>query len=160
MVTKESLKKDSKNLKNNHNLIDMYSLMNMYVRSMKNKKIHKCKQCANCCSYFCSGFEAPDCRDDFDDIAWILVHQNVSFHILEDGAWQLMVHNKCRHIGENNQCMIYDKRPEICRDHDPSECDHGIEDGNEYDDVELIIDDLDKLYKYRDLRFPEQPINT
>jgi Fe-S-cluster containining protein len=121
----------------------------------KNKEPAVCKKCAKCCSYFCLEVDAPDERDDFEDLAWMLAHKNVSFHI--DGEdWQLMVKNECRYLGKDG-CGIYETRPRICREHDPSECDYGSVSDTEYYDADIVIAELSELYAYRDEHFPLKP---
>ncbi len=99
--------------------------------------------------------DAPDERDDFEDLAWMLVHENVSFH-LDGDDWQLMVKNRCRYLGKNG-CEIYETRPRICREHDPSECDFDLTSDTDYYDADIVIAELDELYAYRDEHFPEKP---
>ena len=116
------------------------------------KKIH-CKKCGQCCSYFCIEIDTPDKRSDFDDLAWIVAHKNVSYHVEKNG-WTMMVKNKCKYFSKSLGCLIYDHRPKICRNHDPMDCDHNILSEKEYEDVDHVLDSMDKIYKYRDSHFP------
>jgi len=37
--------------------------------------------------------------------------------------WHLLVRgSRCRYLDDNNMCTRYDSRPEVCRDHNPPEC--------------------------------------
>ena len=42
----------------------------------------------------------------------------------EDDDWYLLVHTKCKHLGEDNLCQIYDTRPQICRDYTTENCEY------------------------------------
>ena len=82
------------------------------------------KRCKGlCCRYFAFPIETPEDWDDYDDIRWYLAHQNISVFV-EDGDWYLNIKNKCRHLSEkDHQCQIHNKRPRICREYRPENCD-------------------------------------
>lgn len=120
---------------------------------VKRKTNELCEQCARCCSYFSLEIDAPECREDFENITWMLLHENVSIHV-EGNAWQAMVKNKCKFVGKNGFCKIYEKRPQICREHLPGECERGILSDKEYTDIDRIFNDMKELHDYRDKYFP------
>jgi len=85
-----------------------------------------------CCRYFALPLDTPETREDYDDIRWYLCHQDISVFV-EKGDWYLSVKNKCRHLSEkNHKCLIYDRRPTICRKYKHSDCDF-VEGDYEYE---------------------------
>ena len=116
----------------------------------------KCLHCSKCCTYFCLEIDAPDCRDDFDNLSWMLAHENVSIHLERDGTWQLMVKNRCKYLMDEGGCKIYDERPKICREHPAGECDFDVEREVDYNNIEYIFVSLNQLHRYRDKFFPEK----
>ncbi len=123
-----------------------------------NMKLHKptssfCRKCGKCCNYFCVEVDAPSSIGDVNDYAWILAHKNVSIHI-EKKHWYLMVKSRCRYL-KNGQCKIYEKRPRICRKHNPADCEFTMKSQHEYDDVDTVITNLDDLLKLGKKMFPK-----
>lgn len=113
---------------------------------MEDKK-QSCNQCARCCQYFCVEVDAPDTMEEIDDYAWIIAHEGASIHI-EDDDWHLYVRSRCKYLGENGACGIYEKRPNICRQHTPGECEMNSDHDLDYDDADVIITDIDQLYEF------------
>ena len=95
----------------------------------------QCAQClpAKCCRYFSLQIDTPRTKRDFDDLLWMIAHQQVSIYI-EKRKWFLMVHTQCRFLDtDTNMCAIYETRPEMCRDHSVKECEwHGPYDFEEH----------------------------
>ncbi len=91
----------------------------------------QCEKCTGlCCRYFALPIETPETREDYDDIRWYLSHEDISVFV-EDGDWYLSVGRKCRHLSEkNHKCLIYDRRPKICRKYRHVNCDAVV---GEYD---------------------------
>ena len=82
-----------------------------------------CQRCGGaCCRYFCFQIDEPDDFEEFDDVRWYLLHEDVTVHI-EDGDWYISIQNKCNVLGPDNRCMDYENRPVICRKYDPENCD-------------------------------------
>jgi Fe-S-cluster containining protein len=67
--------------------------------------------------------ETPTDRQDFDDIRWYLLHENVSVFV-EDGEWYIYFAADCRHLQPDFRCGIYARRPRICRDYTTENCDY------------------------------------
>jgi Fe-S-cluster containining protein len=76
---------------------------------------------AGCCKYYSLQIDTPRTDGDFDDIRWYLMHEDTHVYKYE-GAWYLMVLKRCRHLTSANLCDIYDRRPRICSEYDPSDC--------------------------------------
>ncbi|MFH1652865.1 MAG: YkgJ family cysteine cluster protein [Pseudomonadota bacterium] len=116
---------------------------------------HNCRRCSKCCSYFCVEIDKPTTKSDFEDVAWMVAHEKVSVHVCK-GLWHLMVKNRCKHLSKNGKCKVYEKRPMICRSHDPSECDFEAKTEHDYDDTENVFTTIDEVYKFRDKRFAKR----
>ena len=86
---------------------------------------NKCSFCAGskCCSYFTQEIETPKSKYDFEHLLWQISHENVNIYQDDDG-WYLMVLTKCQHLLQDGCCGIYEKRPQICRDHDNDYCEY------------------------------------
>lgn len=83
-----------------------------------------CEHCtAACCRYLALPLDKPRTERDFDDIRWYLMHQGISVFV-EDGDWYIQFRTTCKNLGADNRCMIYDVRPEICREYEPGDCDY------------------------------------
>jgi uncharacterized protein len=82
-----------------------------------------CEQCkAECCRYITTIVDTPEDEEDWDEIKWMLMHEGVTIYVDEDDDWNVEVMTKCKHLGDDHKCMIYDKRPKVCRDHGTHEC--------------------------------------
>ena len=85
-----------------------------------------CLRCSGkCCRYYMLEIDRPTTKSDFDDIRWYLCHEGSTIHV-EDRHWYLHVQSKCLYLDEDNRCNIYDRRPQICRNHNPGECEYDI----------------------------------
>ena len=87
-------------------------------------KKSQCERCTGlCCRYFALPIETPETKEDYDDIRWYLCHEDITVFV-EDGDWYLNVKNKCRNLSDKDyKCLIYDKRPRICRKYKHEDCD-------------------------------------
>ncbi|MFP4055575.1 MAG: YkgJ family cysteine cluster protein [Candidatus Brocadiia bacterium] len=109
-----------------------------------------CQRCdGKCCRYFALEIDEPTTRRDFDDIRWYLCHEGTRVFV-EDGDWYLEIQSRCRHLGPDNRCRIYARRPAVCREHSTENCE-----GNslEFDwDLEFCTDE--DVARYMARRFP------
>ena len=114
------------------------------------KKKSLCDNCTGlCCRYMALPIETPEDREDYDDIRWYLCHEDVAVFV-EDGDWYINVKNKCRYLAEDDyRCLIYDKRPKICRGYKHNDCE--LTDG-EYD-YELHFTNADQMAEYIKIKF-------
>lgn len=87
-----------------------------------------CEHCtAACCRYIALPIDKPASRDDFENIRWYLAHEDVAVFV-DKGQWYISLATRCRYLGEDHRCGIYDKRPKICRSYRTDGCDyHGGE---------------------------------
>lgn len=82
-----------------------------------------CYKCTGlCCRYFALPIETPKTKEDYDDIRWYLCHKGISVFV-EDGDWYINIKNVCKHLADDYTCRIYNKRPRICRQYTPQDCD-------------------------------------
>ena len=83
-----------------------------------------CRECgAKCCTYFCFEIDEPTDYDEFEDVRWFLLHQDVTVHV-DEGDWYISIANRCKMLGADNECLAYETRPTICRKYDPGNCDY------------------------------------
>ena len=82
-----------------------------------------CDQCVGlCCRYFALEVDEPTSKGDFEDLRWYLLHEDTVVFV-EDGEWYIQINNKCRALGPDNRCGVYENRPTICRSYTTKECD-------------------------------------
>ncbi len=82
-----------------------------------------CEECkSKCCKYIAIETDAPDCLDDWDQIKWLLMHEGVSVYLDNEGDWIIEVITKCKNLGPDNNCKIYDIRPDLCQNHEINSC--------------------------------------
>ena len=83
-----------------------------------------CEHCAAaCCRYLAIPLDKPTTARDFDDIRWYLMHEDVSVFV-EDGDWYIQFQTRCKNLGADNRCTIYEIRPEICEEYKAGDCDY------------------------------------
>ncbi len=83
-----------------------------------------CSYCAaKCCCYFALPIDTPERWKDFEYVRWYLLHERAAVFI-EDDCWYLLVHTRCKHLGDDHLCTIYETRPQICRDYTTKNCEY------------------------------------
>jgi len=83
-----------------------------------------CTYCpAKCCRYFALPIETPTDWEDFEFIRWYLLHERATVFV-EEESWYLLVHNRCKVLGDDNLCQAYATRPQICRDYTTNKCEY------------------------------------
>ena len=81
-----------------------------------------CQNCgAKCCRYLSLEIDKPKSKRSIENIRWFVSHRDVWVY-KHKGAWHLAFDTPCGHLDESNRCTIYEKRPAVCRDHDPTSC--------------------------------------
>lgn len=81
-----------------------------------------------CCKYVTVILGDPEDEEDWDEIKWMLMHENVSVYHSHDDEWRVEFVTPCRHLTKGNKCAIYDKRPAVCREYTVDECELSDED--------------------------------
>ncbi|HEY5601677.1 MAG TPA: YkgJ family cysteine cluster protein [Gammaproteobacteria bacterium] len=107
---------------------------------------NKCTLCRHsiCCTYITHQVETPRSMKDFDYLLWLVSHRNVSLFQDEDG-WFLSAANPCLHLQPDGGCGIYEKRPQICREHSNDCCEF---DGPAEEDYKKYFDSYASLDQY------------
>jgi Fe-S-cluster containining protein len=103
-----------------------------------------CDQCAGlCCRYFALPIDNPDCKRDYDNIRWYLLHDKVVIFV-EDKQWYIGILTRCKQLQPDNRCGIYETRPAICRSYSTDNCDYHAGDYG-YD---LLFTSPEALWEY------------
>jgi Fe-S-cluster containining protein len=103
-----------------------------------------CDQCAAlCCRYFALPIDNPDCKRDYDNIRWYLLHEKVVIFV-ESKQWYIGILNRCKRLQNDNRCGIYLTRPAICRSYTTDNCDYHAGDYG-YDQ---LFTSADALWEY------------
>jgi len=118
----------------------------------KNKDL--CKDCnINCCKFVTVEFDTPETKEDYEEIIWMLMHENVTVYIDEDG-WNVEFKTLCKALDEEGLCKIYSERPEICKKYNQDGCiKYGY--GNFYEHLFKTREDLLKYLKEKNIDLNE-----
>lgn len=114
-----------------------------------------CARCmAVCCHYVSQEIDAPTTMKDFDVFRWYLMHPGVRLYVDGNGDWFLQFASRCRFLGADNLCTIYETRPQICRDLSPEKCEFALGPGDEHYFTSLEEFDfwLDEKHRRRRVR--------
>jgi Fe-S-cluster containining protein len=109
-----------------------------------------CGRCtAVCCNYVSIEIDAPTSARDFDIIRWYLIHPGVRVYCEDSsGSWFVQFMSRCRFLRPDNLCGIYDTRPQICRDLDPTLCEFALGAGDRY--LFTNIEEFDRWFAERE----------
>lgn len=117
-----------------------------------------CEHCAAaCCRYLALPLDEPTTARDFDDMRWYLMHEGISIFV-EEGDWYIQIQARCKHLGSNNLCTIYETRPEICEEYEPHDCDYSVGSYG-YDHLFTHAKQIEEFYRKkrgRDLPIPHR----
>lgn len=87
-----------------------------------NQKDDLCSGCeARCCRYVAIEIDKPAGKRDYDHIRWYLLHEGVSVFKEKGGRWYVEFSAGCSGLGEDAKCLIYRRRPRICRQYGEGE---------------------------------------
>jgi uncharacterized protein len=87
-------------------------------KKTKTSYIPPCADCGGrCCKYTAIEIDKPTNKTDFDNIRWYLSHNNLHVFVDHDKKWHVEFRSPCENLGANHECLIYDIRPRICRNH-------------------------------------------
>lgn len=87
-----------------------------------------CLTCGLCCTYIAVAIDAPSSVKSATEILWHLYHDHVSVYRDSDDEWMVQFETRCRHLGSDNRCAIYETRPPICRTYSEVTCEVNAED--------------------------------
>lgn len=103
-----------------------------------------CDQCAAlCCRYIALPIDNPKSLEQYDNIRWYLLHENIVVFI-EKKQWYIGIMSRCKHLQSDNRCGIYETRPRICRSYTTDNCDYH---GGEYD-FDVLFTSAEQLRLY------------
>lgn len=106
------------------------------------KKKYSCAGCsAICCRNLAVEITMPRTRSEIDALKWQLHFDTVKVFI-RSRRWHQLVEGACRYLTKDNLCSIYERRPDVCREHNPPDCERH---GKFYD---VMISDPDELEAY------------
>ncbi len=118
-----------------------------------------CNGCnGDCCREICVEIDEPKKVEDWDIIRWMVAHENISVYVDDEDDWLVEVKTNCSKLDPNSKCKIYNKRPLVCKNHDPSTCVKNAEDDGEklrfntLDEVEAHIEKVIKPKLQSDLK--------
>lgn len=81
-----------------------------------------CENCnGKCCRYVAIEIDEPEDEDDYENILWYLLHEDILVFI-DEKEWYVQFNAKCKKLGENNKCQDYENRPEICKELSTENC--------------------------------------
>ena len=82
-----------------------------------------CKGCnAQCCRYVAVELDDPDTEEEWDEIKWMLHHENLTVYKDNDGDWLVEFKTDCKNLDEQGNCKGYTTRPNLCREHSVESC--------------------------------------
>jgi Fe-S-cluster containining protein len=86
-------------------------------------KIKSCEECKGaCCKDVAIEIDEPEDFDDFEDIKWLIAHENVNVYLDNEHDWLVEFKTRCKFLDEKNRCKIYHNRYKVCGEHDPISC--------------------------------------
>lgn len=83
-----------------------------------------CKGCeGRCCRYVAVQIDTPHTSRDFDNLRWMLMHDNTEIFIDHEKDWILQINVPCSKLDpKTHRCRIYKTRPLICKKLELEEC--------------------------------------
>jgi Fe-S-cluster containining protein len=82
----------------------------------------ECTECGRCCTYVGVEIDKPKKASEASDILWYLYHENVYIYVDGDDEWSVHFEGRCRNLGDDLLCRVYEHRPDICRSFDSDTC--------------------------------------
>ena len=100
------------------------------------------KECGRCPALCCKNLSIrilrPRTRVEIEDLKWQLQFDTVRVYI-RNNRWYQLVEGRCIYQAKDNRCRVYPMRPDVCRRHNPPDCEFF---GKYYD---VMIDTPDQL---------------
>lgn len=91
-------------------------------KNLPKMALSECEGCPGlCCRDLNMWIGSPKTKDEIDDLLWQVQFDTVRVYI-RNRKWYQLVKGDCMYLDKNNRCMIYDNRPDKCREHLPPEC--------------------------------------
>jgi len=84
---------------------------------------NQCDDCgAKCCKHIAIEIDKPEDWEDFENVKWYMIHQDVEVYIDNEEDWIVELKTTCKYLGENDKCTNYENRPQVCRDYSSENC--------------------------------------
>jgi Fe-S-cluster containining protein len=110
-----------------------------------------CNECNGaCCREICIEIDEPKTIEDWDDIRWMVAHENIAVYVDDEGDWLAEVQTNCTQLDPESKCKIYSKRPIICKNHKPDTCVKNAEESGEklrFNTIEEVEAHIEKVVK-------------
>ncbi|MFH1972279.1 MAG: YkgJ family cysteine cluster protein [archaeon] len=110
-----------------------------------------CDQCdGECCRDVTVELDEPEDMKDWEDIRWMVAHENVSVYLDNEDDWVVEFRTPCTQLDKNNKCKIYNKRPDMCKNHEEDNC---VKNGEgdvhklKFDTIEEVDEYIEKVAK-------------
>jgi len=97
-----------------------------------------------CCRDVTVEIDEPETLEDWDEIRWMVGHQNVAVYKDGDDDWVVEFKTPCSKLGPNGKCTIYKTRPKKCIDHPVETCVYNGED----DEDEIRFENMEQVDEY------------
>ena len=86
-------------------------------------KLMSCEECKGaCCKDVAIEMDKPKCFEDFEDIKWLIAHQNVIVYLDNENDWLVEFKTRCKFLNNRNKCKIYKERYKMCGEHEHESC--------------------------------------
>jgi len=115
----------------------------------QNVTLDDCKKCnQKCCRYISVSLDQPQEAADFDQMRWLILHQDTGIYIDNDN-WYLEIKTPCSMLEQDGNCKMYEDRPELCKEYGSDLSDSWCEGfGNPYLDYDHYFSDIKELDQY------------
>ena len=92
------------------------------LKKAKNTTDSGCSNCpAVCCHDLTIDIKKPRTNDDIEVLMWKLNYDSVAVYV-RNTRWYMLIKGACQYLGKDDLCTIYEDRFDICRDHNPPDC--------------------------------------
>lgn len=79
------------------------------------EKAVRCIRCGDCCKSVGIWYSKDLDNVLIDILEWHLYHGGTIIYGKESRMWGVEYPSRCRHLSEDNKCMIFETRPHVCR---------------------------------------------
>lgn len=100
-----------------------------------------CNNCTLCCEHVAMQLDNPEEKEDFENIMWYLMHDNIIVFMDHDNDWYIEFRTRCKALDDDGLCTIHAKRPKICIEYTQESCERNG-DGSPY---KVCFSDKDAL---------------
>lgn len=86
-------------------------------------KMMTCEECKGaCCKDVAVEIDKPTNFEDYEDIKWLIAHENVVVYLDNESDWLVEFKTKCKFLDNKSRCKIYSDRYKVCEEHEPDSC--------------------------------------